>query len=68
MLTKGAAAASLSYSFNLGIIHANYETTAPDYQPDIMGSAPITIQHKVYAVDFNPNEVRAQYHIRQGWY
>ena len=68
MLTTGAAVAGLSYSFGIAVVSANYEINAPHYQPDLLSSSPVTIQHKLYAVDFDPNEVRVQRRIRQGWY
>lgn len=64
----GTAMADLSYSFGIAVISANYELITPSLEPNLLSSTPRSYTHKLFAVDFNPNEVQVQRRIRQGWY
>ena len=48
-------------------IGARYDLISPYTQPDIVKRPKITLSHKVFAVDFDPNHVQVQRRIRQQW-
>jgi hypothetical protein len=62
-----ANAGGLPVAYSIEVIGVFYKIEKPDGEPNLYNNTPVTFKHKLYTVDANPNTMRAQRRIVQGW-